>query len=142
MSSKYCIFPNIHHSSIPLTSFWSKLEAGVKRELLTKADSLTPRIVASAHQVIASDFRGWIDHSRPFFHHGHLKKECCSFSLYFLYLSYYFIFIFEQSILITKEINIMQSKMMDYKPPNYNLLCVIIVLPIRKKIKNNQGPKL
>ncbi|KAI7859407.1 hypothetical protein BDC45DRAFT_429272, partial [Circinella umbellata] len=50
-----------------IEEFWSKLKAGVKRELLTKADSLTPGIVASAYQVTESDCRRWVEHSISFF---------------------------------------------------------------------------
>ena len=51
----------------PIELFWSKLKAGVRRELLTKDDTLTPRIIESAKQVSAKDCRGWIAHSKSFF---------------------------------------------------------------------------
>lgn len=41
---------------------WSKLKAGVAREILTKDDTLTPCIISSAQSVTASVCEGWIKH--------------------------------------------------------------------------------
>lgn len=51
----------------PIEFCWSKLKAGVAREILTKDDTLTPRIISSAQSVTASDCEGWIKHSVSFF---------------------------------------------------------------------------
>ena len=50
----------------PTEEFWSKLKAGVKRNLLTSDDNLLPRIVNSAHHVSADDCKGCIRHSLMF----------------------------------------------------------------------------
>ena len=50
----------------PIEEFWSKLKAGVKRNLLTTDDTLLPRIIDSANQVTAQDCQGWIRHSLSF----------------------------------------------------------------------------
>ena len=42
----------------PIQLFWSKLKTGVRCELLTKDDTLIPRIIESAKQVSAKDCRG------------------------------------------------------------------------------------
>ena len=47
----------------PIEEFWSKLKAGVKRNLLTTDDTLLPRIIDSAGQVSGQDCQGWIRHS-------------------------------------------------------------------------------
>ena len=59
----------------PTELFWSKLKAGVWHELLTKDDTLTPRIIEFAKLVSAKDCRGWITHSRSFFPHCLLNEE-------------------------------------------------------------------
>lgn len=51
----------------PIEFFWSKLKAGVARELLTKDSTLTPRIISSAQNVTTNDCEGWIKHSISFF---------------------------------------------------------------------------
>lgn len=43
----YSPFPNL------IELFWPKVKAGVRRELLTKDDSLTPRTIVSAKHVTA-----------------------------------------------------------------------------------------
>ena len=53
----------------PIEEFWSKLKAGVKRNLLTTDDTLLPRIIDSANQVTAQDCQGWIRHSLSFVPH-------------------------------------------------------------------------
>ncbi|KAI7847835.1 hypothetical protein BDC45DRAFT_451202, partial [Circinella umbellata] len=51
----------------PIEEFWSKLKTGVKREILTTSNSLTPRIIQSAYLFTARDGQGWIRHARSYF---------------------------------------------------------------------------
>ena len=59
----------------PIELFWSKLKAGIRRELLTKDDTLTPHIIESTKLVSAKDCRGWITHSRSSFPRCLLNEE-------------------------------------------------------------------
>ena len=47
----------------PIELFWSKLKSGVRRNTLTSADTLTPRIINSAYLVTSQDCKGWIKHA-------------------------------------------------------------------------------
>ena len=69
---EYCGFKIFHLPPYrpflnPIEEFWSKLKADVKRELLTKDDTLAPRITNSAHLFTSSECQGWIQHSMSFF---------------------------------------------------------------------------
>ena len=51
----------------PIEEFWSKLKAGVKREIFTTSNPLAPRIIQSAYLVTARDCQGWIRHVKSYF---------------------------------------------------------------------------
>lgn len=44
----------------PIEEYWSKIKKNVRRNLLGKADTLTPRIVEACQTVTVEDCLGWI----------------------------------------------------------------------------------
>ena len=64
----------------PIEEFWSKLKAGVKREILTTSNHLTPRIIQPAYLVtLLETVKDGYDMQSLIFHVVFLKNQCYSF---------------------------------------------------------------